>query len=1648
MKPNIKKSISVVRKIVLGALLLLLLLVIALHLPFVQRFAKDQAVAYLHQKIKTKVQIDSLSFGLFQPIQVHGLYLSDQKKDTLLAGQHIILDYSLLDLVGNQLTLNSITLEGITAKIDRSKQGTFNFEYITQAFASPEKQDEAPSKPMAIVLRKINLDKIRLVYRDSKDPITATLQFKHFDTQFQTFDLDKQTIDLPKINCTGLTANIAQAVPTKQQSVAPNTIPSTPTPAWKVAFGEVDIRKVQLDYLESIQQTKAHVSFKRWYTKIDLIDLANELVVINTLNFENLRGAVALGKVNKIAAPKVANPAEKPNQWEVKINQTDVAQLFFQFDNNNFNRLNKGLDYNHIQLKKAHLKANNFHYKPESIAVNVASFAGKEQSGLVIDSLSTDFFFGPKNSYLKKLYLKTPQTLLRNQVLLGYPSVAALSKNPGELSIKANLKNSRLGFKDVLALAPQLAKTPPFVNNSDGILLINSTVSGKLNRIEIPNLELSGIGKTKLQASGSIVGLPDVNQARFDIALQNFESSAQDIKQLAPKGSLPSNLSLPNQLNAKGTFKGTIHSFFTDVVLNSSFGKAKVKASFDQRQKNKERYDAQAELTNFDIGRLIQNKDLGKISSRIRVKGTGLNPKTATVASTGTVSQLTYNNYSYQNLSWNGAVKKGLFEASLDANDPNLTFNLTATGGMNDKTPKGNAKLHLDIADLEKLNLHAGPLKLKGEVDAAILSADLDHLNGTIVAHQLVITNEKGAFPIDSVQFKAVANNDKTELLLQSSLMDASIEGQFKMSQLATALQNSIAHYYNTTPKAKRKTTAPQHFSFTLQTKESPLFAQLVPDVKELAPIQFSGRYNSVNDSIAVTGKIPKLVYGNQTISNVALTISTNDNALNYSLFIDDVQNPQMQLPFTLLSGKVAQNQIDYALQLKDNKDKERYFLAGNVTNNQGNTLLHLDKNALLNYENWLLPENNQIVSTPKGLIISDFKLEHEGSSISAQSQSPTANAPIAFAFENFDIQTLSSMVEKDDWQMSGKINGTALVKNIATQPLFTSDIKIDTFTFKKEPVGDFVIQIKNENQDQYDAHVALTGQENEVQLNGTYNSQTDAFDMQLAIEKLNMKSIQGFSMGQLTKSTGFLSGNFDISGTTAAPDLKGLLQFNNVGFNVKQLNADFNSINDAITFEDKKIIFKTFTIKDEKSNDLIIDGQINTPSNEAIAFDVTVDAKNFKAINSKAKDNDMFYGELFLDNHITIKGTSKNPIINGSIKVNKDTKFTIVVPQSDPSIADREGIVEFIDQDHPVLVTTLQGDEKNSQSEITGINASMDISVDKEAELTMIIDKTSGDFVKVKGTANLNGSIDASGKTSLTGKYELEEGEYEMTFSSIKRKFSIKKGSYILWKGEPMEADINITAVYKVTTAPIDLVQNQIGSASESERNTYKEKIPFETELKMTGEIMKPEIAFDIVLPENNSVSSKVISTTKAKLNQLRQDPNEMNKQVFALLVLGNFMGENPLSSESGFSAESLARGSASKILSNQLNNFAGDLIKGVELNFDLQSTDDYSSGQKENKTDLNVGVSKKLFKDRVKVTVGSSFELEGSQQANEKASNIAGDVSIDYQITKDGRYKIRGYRVNKYQVALQGEVVETGVSFIITMDYNKFKELFQKSK
>jgi len=187
-------------------------------------------------------------------------------------------------------------------------------------------------------------------------------------------------------------------------------------------------------------------------------------------------------------------------------------------------------------------------------------------------------------------------------------------------------------------------------------------------------------------------------------------------------------------------------------------------------------------------------------------------------------------------------------------------------------------------------------------------------------------------------------------------------------------------------------------------------------------------------------------------------------------------------------------------------------------------------------------------------------------------------------------------------------------------------------------------------------------------------------------------------------------------------------------------------------------------------------------------------------------------------------------------------------------------------------------------------------------------------------------------------------------------------------------------------------------------------------------------------------------------RLNQLKAEPSELNKQVFSLLILNRFTSQNPFETAGGgLNPESMARQSVSKIMTQQLNNLASDLISGVDINFDVVSSEDFTSGKMQNKTDFNVGVSKRLFSERLNVTVGTNIALEGGQQnsagSNLGASNVP-NLNIEYLLSKDGQYMLRAYRRNQYEGIVEGFIVETGIGFVMSVDYDRFKDIFDRRK
>jgi hypothetical protein len=766
---------------------------------------------------------------------------------------------------------------------------------------------------------------------------------------------------------------------------------------------------------------------------------------------------------------------------------------------------------------------------------------------------------------------------------------------------------------------------------------------------------------------------------------------------------------------------------------------------------------------------------------------------------------------------------------------------------------------------------------------------------------------------------------------------------------------------------------------------------------------------------------------------------------------INKIKVSNIELVNTVFSGKVIQNNLDFGLWIKDKKEKEQYHLGANMRVDNGAFVFSLLQDGLmLNYDKWTVNPANVLKFGSTGIQAKDFVLSNKGQELSIFSQDSVLNSPVNISFKNFRIETISKMLESDIMDLGGGINGQATISRLESNPVFVSDLVIDKFYVGKDTVGNVNIKINNEKENTYNANISISENGNNVVLSGDFVSPPkgeSSLDFTLDIQPLTMQTVQAFSLGYLKESKGNLEGQLKITGSPSKPLIDGDVKLKDAQFNIAMLNALFKAKDETVHFDNSGISFPKFALEDKKGNIAKVTGSIDTKTYTDFDFNLNVNTDNFEVLNSTQTDNDMFYGKMYLTSNLRIRGNLDKPVVDGTIKVLDETDFTFVMPNENPGMADRKGVVEFVDKSDTTRANVFAKLDSMTVTKLTGMDVDLNLQTDKEAKFKILLDAGSQDALNIQGQAELNAGIDASSKITLSGTFTVDKGSYSFSFGPVKKDFTFQKGSTITWNGDPLDARLNITAAYTTKAPTLELVATQLGSEN---ANLYKQRVPFNVLLKITDKLFQPQLGFDIDLDENNSiVSQEVVSKVNNALTTLRENPSELNKQVFSLIVLGRFMSTNPFESLSGGGGtEAIVRNSISSFLSGQLNRLASELITGVELDFNLTSEEDYATGAGQTRTDLNIGVSKMLLNDRLKITIGSNFEVEGNTRPGEASNNIAGDIQLDYQLSQDGRYFARMYRKNQYQVTLQGQYVETGIGFIINMDYNKFKEIWMSSK
>jgi translocation and assembly module TamB len=1626
-----------------------------LQVPQIQRFLTNKACNYLSVKIQSKVRLGGIHIAFPKSVRLSDLYVEDRQKDTLAYIHNFEVDIDILSLLSHQVIINRIEIEKAGFHMRRSfSDTTFNFAFIPQAFASKGNSNpdivpgKSPQKPWIIKLNSIKLSEVSFGYHDSLSGMQADIHIGALLVGIDIFDLARQKIHVKEIQLDSSEATIVQLHSYSRPARKDSTKSS-----FEIGLSRLGLESLRVSYLNAEAGQKLMARLGELKLHINSSDLQGLQFDAESLSLINSDILYEQKPTLRTDALKKEQPLPA-SSWMIKLDELDLAGNNLVYNNTAAPVQQEGMDFNHLNASALSMKGRDILLCPASIRMSLQELKVKEKSGLVLKHLAGQLLYDSAHIELAALDLETNRSSIHRYMAIYYKSPAEIS-DLSSLKVKVDLSASLVAMDDILLFHPGLLKEAGLKGWKGQRILVQSQIEGRVSDLKIEKLILRAGDSTRIAMHGTLKGLPNTTKLFANIRLEEFHTGSRDIQKLAPDGLVPAALCLPADIRLEGEFKGYLKNFNSTFALSSSLGAVHAAISMDPDAGNQAHpFVAHIQVQGLELGLLLnQQVTLGRFGLQADVQGTALD-STSCMDIQANITEAGFKGYVCKNLHINGSVEKKAFTGTADIDDKNLAFVFNGRINADPSNPELKFKLDLKGVDLDSLHLASSGLRISAQIQSDMQGTVGRNMTGSLRLQDGLVVKNNIQYPVDTIVLNSSYTGDKAEITLRSELLSARLEGEIHANELLVSVQEHLSRYFNTRPAEIKKSGTEEKFNFDLRLIDASLLTDLfVPALKNLEPSHLSGTFDSHTNKMDVYLDVPRITYNATRADSIHLRINSNLEQLKYTLRMAEIADTSIRIENIYLGGLIKDNAITFQMNtLKD--DSTKMLSVGGVFKRKPEGFeLRLDPKLILSNNIWVADPANYILFRKQDISVHQFVLSRAQESVSLNSSGESEEAPIEMDFKKFDLAELSMIAEKNKALFRGVVNGKLVVKKEKGQRAFVSDLTVEKLRVMGAPVGNVTVHADNEaTPGKYNLKMNIQDSLNDLGLQGTYQtaSADNNLDLFLDIRNLNLATVEPFAGGQVSRMSGGVNGKIAIRGTAAVPDLQGSINFKKCALKPKIIDSYLRIDNGQMSLVSKKVNFNSFSLTDSLGHKALIDGYIDIKDLQQPYFDLRLRTTNFLALNTTRKDNLLYFGTVYLDSDIHLKGTSDAPVARIKVKLNKGTSVTYLRPEGELKKLESIGIVEFNDSvivRHNIM--RRKGKITLAKAKTKGLDLSASIEIDKGTQFKVIVDQEAGDSLVVKGNALLDFSIDPSGKTSLTGRYRVSDGSYHLAINEFIRKdFKIQPGSVITWSGDVSDAYMDLAAIYTVKTSPLDLVSGELGGMTEAQRNTYRTNLDFQVYLKMKGSLESPEISFDIQLPpdERGALNGAV----DAKLSQMRGEETEMNKQVFSLIALNKFLAEDPLDNSNGGGGDpfsSTARSSASKLLSEQLSRASGKYVKGVDLNVGVESYDDYSSGQQQGRTQVQVGLKKQILNDRVSVQVGGNVDVEGEKAKQNNASEIAGNIVVDYKLTSDGRYKLKGFRKNEYENPLEGELTKTGIGLIFTKDFGRLRDLFRKN-
>jgi len=1341
-----------------------------------------------------------------------------------------------------------------------------------------------------------------------------------------------------------------------------------------------------------------------------------------------------------------ASNGKKGNTKPVLIDHLELTNGSLNYHSQTSQPINGRFDPQHFHLDHLNVLANDLAFRSDTFQMKVNNlYASDPANKIELRQLSTNFLICNQSMQFSKLQMDIGESHVGDSITLSFHRIKDLNRLIDSVQINARFIDTELTSKD-------LSRFFPYFNHKKDRYRFSGQAFGNISNLRLKNFDLSFGKKSNLNGDMLFSGLPDRKNTFMDLHFNQGRLKKGDLKAYIKK-SVNQQINPFGNIQFSGDFTGYPTDFVSQLTVDSDLGKAitniNIKLAADPA---KSLYSGELQLSEFDMNKLLNNPLFGRISMNVAIKGSGLTLHNADFDLIGNIDQLVVDHYNYQDISVNGQFAQEFFSGSFTIDDPNLV--ILAKAHVDLRNHKNQVILDGSLlkSNLSQLGWIKEDASLTTDFNINISGFSLDSLQGSIILDDLKARYLDRSLNVRHLSMTSDKNDEHREVNFITNRVNAHVDGDFNFTTLfadGTRLyrqfilnlenrEDTLVSYYSKTLSKPAK----YYLNFKAQLMNiNELTHLFYPNISFSSNTKIEGSYRSGQTSILQaefsndTLKInDNLILKNKLVFFGSKQYNQRDVLASLDLTSDSQQLTNgAKLQDLIISGVWDQQIIDFNLFFNQPNYRNINDLYGKIMFLKDTTRIQFNPSNIKIFDHtWQIDHRNLVYLSRDQLTVKNLTIRSKSQRIAADgilSSDSTKNLTISFG--SVQLNNLNTLITK---KLEGIVDGHVTITTPFTNPVINTHFIIDSTSVNDFEVGRIEQKMDwNDRDKDFDILFSVSKDRNkQIFLNGTYQplSGPNTLNLRGRLDSAQLNLIEPFSQNLFSSFSGVISGDIAITGTVPHPILSGQGQIESAGLTVDYLNTHYR-VSGNWSADTAEISLKQLQVIDQFDHVSILNASIYHQNFTNFNLDIHATLNNMMVLNTTEKDNKLYYGTGFATGSLEISGPINDVVINARASTDKGTRFFI--PVGDHSSIQKQNFISFQNLKDTLKNRIEESIQKDVSYKLITLNFDLEITPDAYSEI--IFDLTVGDIIRGRGNGNLSMKIDTNGEFTMFGNYEFTEGGYNFTmYNIVNKEFKILPKSTISWSGDPYGGEMNIDATYHVVTSLAPLVDTVYQNLPEMKR-IY----PSEVLLDLNGPLLSPKIAFKILIEDYPKSNADLDTQVKAFLSKIEANEQELNRQVFSLLVLRKFSRPNE------FASGGTLGSSVSEFISNQLSYWISQVDENLTVDIDLgkMNQDALSTFQ--------LRVSYSFMNGKLIVTRDGGFTNPNNETT---LQSVTGDWTLEYLLSKDRKLRVKLFNKTNYNQlssaagADNQALVTGGFSLIYSTSFNSLQDLFHSKK